>query len=96
MSTNKPKLDESFKSIMWSYDFDQLDLSKDKNSIILNTINYGNLTHWKWINDFYGSNALRQTLVTLPETAIRQRVQPLVKLIFSIADLNNEIRSTER
>lgn len=81
---------------MWSYDFDQLDLNRDKQSIVINTINYGNLDQWRWINDYYGLSLLKQTIMSVASTAIRSRVKPLVKLIWSITEFNNEIRGLKK
>lgn len=35
------KLPESFKPFLWSYDFEKLDLIKNKKIIILNLLNFG-------------------------------------------------------
>ena len=78
---------------MWSYDFDQLDLNRDKQSIVINTINYGNLDQWRWINDCYGTGVLKQIIQSVPATAIRERVKPLVRLIFLIPEFGNMVRN---
>ena len=83
-----------FKQLFWSQDYSKLDLKADKKTIIVNTINYGDLTHWKWIKMFYGEEEVKNTLMKLPKTEIREHVQPLVKLIFSIPGFNHAQRST--
>lgn len=88
------KLPKSFKPLLWSYDFDKLDLKKDKKTIIINTLNYGDLKQWKWIKDFYGLATLKKTLIAVPATELRSRVQPLVQLFFSIPSFNHALRST--
>ncbi len=88
------KLPKSFKPLLWSYDFDNLDLKKDKKTIIVNTINYGDLKQWKWIKEFYGLAALKKTLMTVSATELRSRVKPLAQLIFSIPSYNDAPRST--
>ena len=53
---------EYFKPIMWSYDFNAIDPTKDKKTIIINAINYGDLKHWKWMIKFYGREAITEVL----------------------------------
>ena len=88
------KLPNSFKPLFWSYDFTDLDLKKDKKTIIVNIVNYGDLKQWKWIKDFYGLATLKRTLMTVSATELRSRVRPLAQLIFSIPSFNNAPRST--
>ena len=83
-----------FKPILWSYDFNCLDLKKNKKDIIINTINYGDLKHWRWIVKYYGEKEIKKTLTKIPFTAIRGRVVPLVSLLFSINKYNYAPRST--
>ena len=88
------KLPDNFKPLFWSQDYLTLDLKRDKNTIIINTINYGDLSHWKWITTFYGKELVRETLMKLSYTVLRDHVRPLVKLIFSIPHFNHAPRST--
>ena len=88
------QLPNYFKQLFWSQDYLTLDLNNDKKTIIVNTINYGDFTHWKWIKLFYGEEEVKNTLMKLLKTEIREHVQPLVKLIFSIPDFNHAQRST--
>ena len=87
------RLPAYFKQLFWSQNYLTLDPSKDKRTIISNTINYGDLSHWKWIKSFYGEKLIRKILMKLPYTAIREHVRPLVKLIFSVPRLNHASRS---
>lgn len=73
---------------MWSYDFNSLDLEKNKKTIIINTINYGDLKHWRWIVNYYGENEVKKVLENIPAWELRSRVRKLVSLIFSLPDLN--------
>jgi hypothetical protein len=60
-----------FRPILWSYDFAALDPETHKKAIIVNTINYGDLSHWRWIIGHYGKQAVRGLLETLPATEFR-------------------------
>ncbi|MEK7203639.1 MAG: hypothetical protein AAB627_00990 [Patescibacteria group bacterium] len=87
-------LPDFFRPLMWSYDFDLLDLIKNKKIIILNTINYGDLKHWRWVINYYGKNEVKKVLESIPVWALRGRVRKLVSLIFS-PDLNYALRGTK-
>ncbi len=93
--TNK-KLPLYFKSILWSYDFPEIDSIRDKKTIILNSINYGDLRHWHWIADFYGKSEVVKVLKNTPTSEIRSRVINLVSLLFGINDWNYASRSANK
>ncbi len=82
------KLPSFFKPILWSYDFNSINLEKNKKAIIINSINYGDLKHWRWIVKHYGKKEVKKILTTIPFTEIRPRVVPLVSLLFSIDEFN--------
>lgn len=88
-------LPDFFKPIMWSYDFSKIDAEKDKKTIILNTINYGDLKHWRWIEKRYGQPIIQEILGNMSVTEIRPKVLKLVALIFSIKDFNYAPRGTK-
>ncbi len=92
--TSFQRLPLFFKPLFWSYSFDSLDLEKHKKTIILNTINYGNLEHWRWIIGFYGKDIIRNLLATLPVTELRLQVRKLVGIIFELNDFNYAPRGT--
>jgi hypothetical protein len=82
------KIPAYFKPLFWSYNFSNLDLVKDKKTITVQTINYGDLKHWKWLIDQYGRIEIQTILKNVPVTALRERVRGLVSVIFSITDFN--------
>jgi len=86
------KLPLFFKPILWSYDFDSMDIEKDKKTIIINSINYGDLKHWRWLVKNYGKKNIREILMEIPFTEIRSRVVPLVSILFSINKFNHAFR----
>ncbi|PJA88564.1 MAG: hypothetical protein CO139_02545 [Candidatus Moranbacteria bacterium CG_4_9_14_3_um_filter_36_9] len=87
-----PKL---FRSILWSYDFNSIDLEKDRKTIIVNAINYGNLKHWRWISGYYGQEIIKGTLESVPVTEIRSRAAFLASIIFSINKFNYACRGAK-
>lgn len=80
------KLPESFRSLLWSYRFEDIDPSKHRHIILVQAINYGTLSHWRWLTKHYGLGEVRRLLTTTPITAIRPHAKKLAGLIFQISD----------
>lgn len=83
-----------FKRVLWSYDFESVDPVKDKKTVIVNAINYGDLKHWRWLANFYGKKNIVDVLKTIPVTEIRPRARNLASVLFSISNFNYEPRSS--
>lgn len=94
MSNAENKLPGYFQPILWSYDFKQIDCEKDKQTIIVNAINYGDLEHWRWIKSSYGLDGVHTVLAKVPQTQIRDKVKPLVEILFSFNNWNYALRSS--
>jgi hypothetical protein len=97
MDTKHPTgtpLPSFFRSLLWSYDFAALDLEKDKKTIIIQSINYGDLTHWRWIMQYYGKDTIRNVLESIPVTELRPRALRLAALVFALKHLNHVPRGT--
>lgn len=91
---NDKKLPMSFEPLFWSQNYEKLDLDLDKKTIIINTINYGDLDQWKWIQTFYGEEIIKDILMKSPHTELRDHVKPLVQIFFSISQFNHASRGT--
>lgn len=87
------KLPDRFDKILWSYDTSQLDPEEDKRLVIINTINYGDLDHWRWVSDHYGKEAVKDVLRTVPIEQLRKRVRPLASIVFDVEEFNHAPRS---
>src|SRR5713101_3799510 len=72
-----------FKTLLWSYDFPALDPDTHRKAIIVYTLNYGDLPHWRWITRYYGKQTIRDLLETIPAIELRPRVRRLASIIFS-------------
>lgn len=72
----------AFKPLLWSYDFEHIDPLRDKKTIIINTINYGDLLHWKWLAQFYGKNEVTHVLRQVRQIEIRPSALRLASLLF--------------
>ena len=93
MNDNIKTLPKFFKPILWSYRFSSLDPDAQKNLIIVQAINYGDMDHWKWISRQYGKRTVAKVLAQTPKTAIRKPAAKLAELIFGIK-LKNVSRRT--
>jgi hypothetical protein len=77
-------LPKNFRPLFWSYRFEELDSQKDERVIVANLINYGSLTHWRWLVREYGATEIKRVLQSIPTTEIKPRTRALASLIFSI------------
>ena len=82
------QLPDYFRPVLWSYDFPKIDPDEDKETIIINSINYGDLRHWRWIASHYGKEETVEIIEKIPATAVRNRVMPLVSLLFGSVNWN--------
>ncbi len=95
----KDKLPKSFEYLMWSYKFNEVDAKKDKERIIINTINYGQWYHWQWIAKYYGRDQLKKIIKDVPQSEFRnERALNVISLILGIkkmryATRNDKIRT---
>ena len=83
------ELPDFFKPLLWSYDFSRVDFEAHKKTVIINTINYGDLRHWQWIAHNYGREMIAKTLAELPAGALRPRARKLSSLLFGIDSFND-------
>ena len=82
-----------FKPLFWSYKFSSVDLHKDRRKIIINTINYGNWTHWLWVIKFYGKQKVKKIIEETPKTEFRESALKLISLLLGIKKLKYASRS---
>ena len=94
----KAKLPESFKQLLWSHDFSTIDPDAHKRTIVVNTLNYGTLEQWRWLVQYYGKENIRALLREIPATELRERVRPLISILFDISfkSSNYASRGTHR
>jgi len=90
--TSGTQLPPFFKNILWSYDFCALNPEKDKKTIIIHSINYGDLIHWRWLVSHYGEAGIREALETIPASEFRPAALHLAAIMFSITHPNHASR----
>lgn len=82
MSKTKTKIPEYFDKILWSYDIEKIDPEDSYREIIINSLNYGDLDHWRWINNHYGKEKIMNVVNNSPDTEIRPSIKRLSSLLF--------------
>jgi hypothetical protein len=80
----KSKLPKNFKPLFWSYNFTKIDPEKDKRTIIINTLNYGNWQHWQWLTKKYTQRYIKDFLINTPMSEFRQRALTLMSILLGI------------
>lgn len=90
------RLPTFFKPILWSYDFSKIDSVKNKKTIIVNAINYGDLRHWKWISRYYGKKEIQNDLKEISASEIRPRALKLASILFSVNTFNYAPRGVKQ
>ncbi len=88
ITTNSHGIPESFRPILWSLKWDNLDINKDKNDIILNTVNEGTLAQWRWIVKTYGKETIREILAKRLATEFHPESRNLARVIFDLPPLS--------
>lgn len=88
------KIPSFFKPILWSYDIATLDSEKNKRTILTQTINYGDLQHWRWIARAYGKRTIRHGIADIPVTTFRPSALRLATLLFSLKSFHYAPRGT--
>jgi len=91
--TRSLKLPQFFKPLFWSYKFSCIDPEKDKRTIIVNTINYGDWKHWVWIMKFYGKQEVKRIIEETPQTEFRPPALKLISLLLGVKKLKYASRS---
>jgi len=79
------KLPEDITPFLWSYDVSRLDIKHDKNRIVINTINYGNLRHWKWLIEIYSKEEVKKIIEETPASEFRPGALKLISLLLEIS-----------
>lgn len=78
------QLPDRFRRLFWSYRLEDLDPSKDQKTVVIQLINYGSLTDWRWLIRHYGQRGVRDVLQSIPMTEIKPRTRGLASILFSI------------
>ena len=85
MDENKKttKLPDFFRPLFWSYNFNALDMEEQKKLVIVNSVNYGDLRHWRWIKNYYGEETVKEILENVSATELRPQAGKLAEILFN-------------
>lgn len=85
---NSSNLPDSFRPLLWSLRWEEIDINKDKEDIILGAVNEGTLEHWRWIIKTYGKQAVRDTLKKRLATEFHPESRNLARVVFDLPPLS--------
>ena len=86
MKNKNNKLPESFRSLLWSYDFKNIDPEKMKKTIVVQALKYGTMKEWGWIRKTFGDVEIREILKGAPQGQFAEKNKNLVSLFFDFHD----------
>jgi len=89
------RLPSSFKPLFWSYHLPLIDPEKDKERVIVNTINYGNWEHWQWLFKHYGVKKIKKIIEEIPASEFRKRALKLIFLLLKIKKVKYATRGAK-
>ena len=64
--------------------FEDIDADKHRDEIIVQTVNHGNLAHWRWIIECYGKETIRAVLERRLATEFYPEFRNLAQVVFSV------------
>jgi hypothetical protein len=87
-------LPQTLRPLFWSYDFSRIEPERYKKTIIVQVLNYGTFTQWRWLVETYGREAVRTILEQIPAAEIKPRTRRLAALVFDEPCFNYAPRSS--
>lgn len=77
-----PPLPESFRPILWSLRWPDINVWEDREDIILNTINEGTFDQWRWLMRTYGKEEIAEVVRKRLVTEFHPESRRLAELLF--------------
>ncbi len=84
------KVPASWRPFLWSYDFERLDLEKDKRRIILNLLNYGTKKATDVLRNIYSQNDIKKIIENSAASEWEKKSLNYWSLIFNTAPKNKK------
>lgn len=85
--TKTVKLPVSFRPILWSLRWKELDIDRDKEDIIMAALNEGTLIQWKWIASHYGKQKIRHVLEHRLASELHPESLQLARIAFGVKNI---------
>ena len=83
------QLPATFRPLLWSLRWNDIDIEEDKDDIIVNTVNEGTLDQWRWIIEAYGKDTIRAILEKHLATEFHPESRNLARVVFSIQNFSH-------
>lgn len=80
------------KPLLWSYNFDSLDLEKHKKLIIGQVLNFGTKEATDWLFSYYGKNTIAEIASEIPKGGWDKKSLALWQLVLSISPQERKYR----
>lgn len=90
----KSPLPLSFRPLLWSFRWSEINIHEDKEDIIMNTINEGTMRQWHWLVKTYGKDVVGNVLKKRLQSEFHPESFNLAKVIFSLPPLSHARRNT--
>lgn len=84
---NSKKPPKIFRPLLWSLRWKDIDVEEDKEDIIVNAVNEGTLTHWRWLVKTYGKKQIREVLKKRLVTEFHPESLRLAQVLFHVPKL---------
>lgn len=78
-----------FRPLLWSLRWNDIDVEKDKEDIIINVVNEGVLDHWRWLIKIYGREVIREVLLRRPASEFHPESRELARVMFDLPPLRH-------
>ena len=83
MRASGDKIPESFRPLLWSLRWDDIDIWEDREDIIINTINDGTWDQWRWLTRIYGKTEIARVISKRLVTEFHPESRRLAELVFN-------------
>lgn len=90
----KKQLPLMFRPLLWWTKWSDIDVEQDKEDIVISAINEGTLSHWRWLLETYGKEAIRKILQRRLDSEFHPESRNLAKIIFSVSGFRHARSST--
>ena len=86
MGNNQVKKNElkEVRSLFWEYDFEDLDLSRDRELVIKRVLSHGSMEDLKWLRKIVGDEEIKRFLLKTKGRGIDRRRLSFYQVIFRL------------
>lgn len=82
--TKHNNIPESFRPLLWGLKWNELDINEDRDDIIVNVVNSGQISDWMWLLSTYGDDVIRSVLKKRLASELYPESRNLAKIFFGV------------